>query len=98
MSPSTSTAEAELAVTKASGRGSWFRSVPFQIAVACGVSFTAPGMWDALGGLGAGGAAEPVSAVTELKTQHDFEVDFTQRRDIYMLIRNCSMRYQQPTQ
>ncbi|WWD19823.1 hypothetical protein CI109_104289 [Kwoniella shandongensis] len=36
-----------------------FRSVPFQILVACGVSFTAPGMWDALGGLGAGGAAEP---------------------------------------
>ncbi|WVQ92969.1 hypothetical protein IAU59_000031 [Kwoniella sp. CBS 9459] len=36
-----------------------FRSVPFQIAVAAGVSFTAPGMWDALGGLGAGGAAEP---------------------------------------
>jgi len=39
----------------------WYRSVPFQIAVASGVSFTAPGMWDALGGLGAGGAAEPVS-------------------------------------
>ncbi|OCF32473.1 hypothetical protein I316_05900 [Kwoniella heveanensis BCC8398] len=38
---------------------SLFRSVPFQIAVAAGVSFTAPGMWDALGGLGAGGAAEP---------------------------------------
>lgn len=38
----------------------WYRSVPFQIAVASGVSFTAPGMWDALGGLGAGGAAEPV--------------------------------------
>ncbi|KAK2739216.1 DUF895 domain membrane protein [Colletotrichum kahawae] len=36
-----------------------FRSVPFQILVACGVSFTAPAMWDALGGLGAGGAAEP---------------------------------------
>jgi MFS family permease len=36
-----------------------FRFIPFQIAVACGVSFTAPGMWDALGGLGAGGAAEP---------------------------------------
>lgn len=48
--------------------GSWFRSVPFQIAVACGVSFTAPGMWDALGGLGAGGAAEPyaVSAANAL--------------------------------
>jgi hypothetical protein len=39
----------------------WYRSVPFQIAVASGVSFTAPGMWDALGGLGAGGAAKPVS-------------------------------------
>nr|XP_019010034.1 uncharacterized protein I206_05596 [Kwoniella pini CBS 10737]OCF48815.1 hypothetical protein I206_05596 [Kwoniella pini CBS 10737] len=36
-----------------------YRSVPFQIAIAAGVSFTAPGMWDALGGLGAGGAAEP---------------------------------------
>jgi MFS family permease len=48
--------------------GSWFRSVPFQILVACGVSFTAPGMWDALGGLGAGGAAEPyaVSAANAL--------------------------------
>ncbi|KAK6956918.1 hypothetical protein Daesc_002200 [Daldinia eschscholtzii] len=47
---------------------SFFRSVPFQIAVACGVSFTAPGMWDALGGLGAGGAAEPyaVSAANAL--------------------------------
>ena len=42
----------------------WYRSVPFQIAVASGVSFTAPGMWDALGGLGAGGAAEPVSDKT----------------------------------
>ncbi|CAI6336611.1 unnamed protein product [Periconia digitata] len=38
---------------------SFLRSVPFNIIVACGVSFTAPGMWDALGGLGAGGAAEP---------------------------------------
>jgi len=48
--------------------GSWYRSVPFQIFVACGVSFTAPGMWDALGGLGAGGAAEPyaVSAANAL--------------------------------
>ncbi|KAI9050053.1 hypothetical protein LZ554_006198 [Drepanopeziza brunnea f. sp. 'monogermtubi'] len=47
---------------------SWYRSVPFQIAVASGVSFTAPGMWDALGGLGAGGAAEPyaVSAANAL--------------------------------
>ncbi|KAH8886605.1 MFS general substrate transporter [Thozetella sp. PMI_491] len=40
-------------------KGSWLRSVPFQILVASGVSFTAPGMWDAMGGLGAGGAAEP---------------------------------------
>ncbi|KAI2481354.1 MFS-1 multi-domain protein [Pyrenophora tritici-repentis] len=48
--------------------GPFFRSVPFQILVACGVSFTAPGMWDALGGLGAGGAAEPyaVSAANAL--------------------------------
>ncbi|KAG4434642.1 hypothetical protein IFR05_009878 [Cadophora sp. M221] len=46
----------------------WYRSVPFQIAAASGVSFTAPGMWDALGGLGAGGAAEPyaVSAANAL--------------------------------
>ena len=35
------------------------RSVPFQIVVASGVSFTAPGMWDALNNLGAGGAATP---------------------------------------
>jgi hypothetical protein len=49
-------------------RQSFFRSVPFQIIVACAVSFTAPGMWDALGGLGAGGAAEPyaVSAANAL--------------------------------
>ncbi|KAF5513183.1 UNC93-like protein 2 [Colletotrichum fructicola] len=44
--------------------GPMFRSVPFQIVVACGVSFTAPGMWDALGGLGAGGAAEPYAVST----------------------------------
>lgn len=44
-------------------RRAWFRSVPFQIAVACGVSFTAPGMWDALGGLGAGGAAKPARSL-----------------------------------
>ncbi|WVN85364.1 uncharacterized protein L203_100509 [Cryptococcus depauperatus CBS 7841] len=46
----------------------FYRSVPFQIAIACAVSFTAPGMWDALGGLGAGGAAEPyaVSAANAL--------------------------------
>ncbi|CAJ2503326.1 Uu.00g107200.m01.CDS01 [Anthostomella pinea] len=51
-----------------STKHSVFRSVPFQIAIACGVSFTAPGMWDALGGLGAGGAAEPyaVSAANAL--------------------------------
>ncbi|KAF9890457.1 hypothetical protein FE257_005862 [Aspergillus nanangensis] len=44
------------------------RSIPFQIAIACGVSFTAPGMWDALNNLGAGGAAEPyaVSAANAL--------------------------------
>ncbi|KAH8592321.1 major facilitator superfamily domain-containing protein [Bisporella sp. PMI_857] len=47
---------------------SWFRSIPFQILVASCVSFTAPGMWDALGGLGAGGAAKPfaVSAANAL--------------------------------
>jgi MFS family permease len=55
-------------VAQAPAKGSFFRSVPFQIVVACGVSFTAPGMWDALGGLGAGGAAEPfaVSAANAL--------------------------------
>ncbi|KAJ5463469.1 Major facilitator superfamily domaingeneral substrate transporter [Penicillium sp. IBT 31633x] len=49
-------------------RSSWYRSIPFQIAVASGVSFTAPGMWDALNNLGAGGAAEPyaVSAANAL--------------------------------
>lgn len=49
-------------------RHSVFRSVAFQIAVASGVSFTAPGMWDALNNLGAGGAAEPyaVSAANAL--------------------------------
>lgn len=48
--------------------GPIFRSVAFNILVACGVSFTAPGMWDALGGLGAGGAAKPyaVSAANAL--------------------------------
>ena len=36
--------------------------------MASGVSFTAPGMWDALNGLGAGGAAKPfaVSAANAL--------------------------------
>ncbi|KAL4967074.1 major facilitator superfamily domain-containing protein [Aspergillus stella-maris] len=45
-----------------------YRSIPFQIAIASGVSFTAPGMWDALNNLGAGGAAEPyaVSAANAL--------------------------------
>ncbi|KAL4926211.1 major facilitator superfamily domain-containing protein [Aspergillus undulatus] len=45
-----------------------WRSIPFQIAIASGVSFTAPGMWDALNNLGAGGAAEPyaVSAANAL--------------------------------
>ncbi|KAK7750883.1 hypothetical protein SLS62_007146 [Diatrype stigma] len=61
-----SSTSAELEGTRP--KRSIFRSVPFQIAVACGVSFTAPGMWDALGGLGAGGAAEPyaVSAANAL--------------------------------
>lgn len=36
-----------------------FRSVPFQILIACGVSFTAPGCWDSLNNVGSGGAAEP---------------------------------------
>jgi hypothetical protein len=52
--------EAAVPETQTSLKRVWYRSVPFQIAVASGVSFTAPGMWDALGGLGAGGAAEPV--------------------------------------
>ncbi|KAJ5677659.1 uncharacterized protein N7477_003292 [Penicillium maclennaniae] len=45
-----------------------WRSIPFQIAVCSGVSFTAPGMWDAMNNLGAGGAAEPyaVSAANAL--------------------------------
>lgn len=45
-----------------------FRSVPFQIAVASVVSFTAPGMWDAENNVGSGGAAEPyaVSAANAL--------------------------------
>lgn len=64
MSPPTSISEAAGPAVKRS----FFRSVPFNILVACGVSFTAPGMWDALGGLGAGGAAEPyaVSAANAL--------------------------------
>ncbi|KAJ3539533.1 hypothetical protein NM208_g5450 [Fusarium decemcellulare] len=42
--------------------------ISHEIAIACGVSFTAPGMWDALNNLGAGGAAEPyaVSAANAL--------------------------------
>ncbi|EAT81049.2 hypothetical protein HBH56_135450 [Parastagonospora nodorum] len=61
-------ASSEPAGSLVAKRQSFFRSVPFQIIVACGVSFTAPGMWDALGGLGAGGAAEPyaVSAANAL--------------------------------
>lgn len=43
-------------------RWSFYRSIPFQIAIASGVSFTAPGMWDAMNNLGAGGAAEPYAA------------------------------------
>lgn len=62
VSNDTSSEEQGLAETQVGEvRRVWYRSVPFQIAVASGVSFTAPGMWDALGGLGAGGAAEPVS-------------------------------------
>jgi MFS family permease len=65
MSAATSTEPAGSFINK---HQSFFRSVPFQILIACGVSFTAPGMWDALGGLGAGGAAEPyaVSAANAL--------------------------------
>jgi len=56
------------AVDGAKVSGPFLRSVSFQILVACGVAFTGPGMWDALGGLGAGGAAEPfaVSAANAL--------------------------------
>lgn len=45
-----------------------WRSIPFQIAVCSAVSFTAPGMWDAMNNLGAGGAAVPyaVSAANAL--------------------------------
>lgn len=55
-------------VASSANKRSFFRSIPFQIAIACGVSFTAPGMWDALNNLGAGGAAEPyaVSAANAL--------------------------------
>ncbi|KAK3678294.1 hypothetical protein LTR78_001589 [Recurvomyces mirabilis] len=59
--------EHESSITMGKNR-SLLRSVPFNILIACGVSFTAPGMWDALGGLGAGGAAVPyaVSAANAL--------------------------------
>lgn len=53
---------AESIDTQVSQQSRWrsiYRSIPFQIAIASGVSFTAPGMWDALNNLGAGGAAEP---------------------------------------
>ncbi|KAJ5780999.1 Major facilitator superfamily domain general substrate transporter [Penicillium paradoxum] len=55
-------------ITVTGSRASWYRSIPFQIAIASGVSFTAPGMWDALNNVGAGGAAEPyaVSAANAL--------------------------------
>ncbi|RAL09408.1 uncharacterized protein BO97DRAFT_351842 [Aspergillus homomorphus CBS 101889] len=55
-------------VSRFSGFKSIYRSIPFQIAIASGVSFTAPGMWDAMNNLGAGGAAEPyaVSAANAL--------------------------------
>ncbi|KAI0170585.1 major facilitator superfamily domain-containing protein [Pestalotiopsis sp. NC0098] len=71
--PATSVAQEVAASGAGAGGGSvqkhsWFRSVAFQIIIASCVSFTAPGMWDALGGLGAGGAAEPyaVSAANAL--------------------------------
>ncbi|TVY73268.1 UNC93-like protein [Lachnellula suecica] len=68
--PADSSSEEEVGLSgvEAEQKRVWYRSVPFQIAVASGVSFTAPGMWDALGGLGAGGAAEPyaVSAANAL--------------------------------
>ncbi|TYJ51458.1 hypothetical protein B9479_007970 [Cryptococcus floricola] len=41
----------------------FYRSVGFQVLICSLISFTAPGMWDALGGLGAGGAAD-VTAVS----------------------------------
>ncbi|KAL3450365.1 major facilitator superfamily domain-containing protein [Aspergillus insuetus] len=58
----------QMATPASSRLRSIFRSIPFQIAIASGVSFTAPGMWDALNNLGAGGAAEPyaVSAANAL--------------------------------
>lgn len=68
MDSSSNTDELATPQTQSPQKRPWFHSVPFQIAVASGVSFTAPGMWDALGGLGAGGAAEPyaVSAANAL--------------------------------
>lgn len=60
MDPNFEAEEAQLQAAQTPRKRIWYRSVPFQIAVASGVSFTAPGMWDALGGLGAGGAAKPV--------------------------------------
>ncbi|KIY70580.1 MFS general substrate transporter [Cylindrobasidium torrendii FP15055 ss-10] len=49
-------------------KGSFFRSVQFALFIAGLVTFTAPGMFDAMGNLGAGGAAEPyaVSAANAL--------------------------------
>ncbi|KAF8916034.1 hypothetical protein CPB85DRAFT_1453625 [Mucidula mucida] len=48
--------------------GPFFRSVQFAVLIAGLVTFTAPGMFDAMGNLGAGGAAEPyaVSAANAL--------------------------------
>ncbi|KIY73174.1 MFS general substrate transporter [Cylindrobasidium torrendii FP15055 ss-10] len=43
----------------APGRRSWFRSTTFQIIVVGGVFFCAPGMYNALSSLGAGGLATP---------------------------------------
>lgn len=82
-------------------RRSWYRSVPFQIAVASGVSFTAPGMWDALGGLGAGGAAKPVSTIFtfEITTKIAIVRRISSQRSRLrsLLHRLCSSRwYQQP--
>ncbi|CED82496.1 duf895 domain membrane protein [Phaffia rhodozyma] len=63
-----SVAPPELAIPEATGHAqpgsSWkkvpfFRSVQFAVLIAGLVTFSAPGMFDAMGNLGAGGAAEP---------------------------------------
>ncbi|KAF9045691.1 hypothetical protein BDZ89DRAFT_1058662 [Hymenopellis radicata] len=63
-SPSMATTVTTMPVTK----GPFFRSVQFAVLIAGLVTFTAPGMFDAMGNLGAGGAAEPyaVSAANAL--------------------------------